>query len=141
MIDCQNVRFSFAIQGDPSRAAVLETLREEVENRNRRIDEILNETNSAIDQRERHIAELQLAIKDRERKLAETDERLGEAEQKIDVKPLRFSLGIFVNFIFQEQQLEIDDLNRQKNRLTIAPEDREVPIDNREKNHNLISSF
>jgi uncharacterized protein (DUF3084 family) len=88
LIDFQYIlsSFFFNIQGESPQIGTVQTLREELDNRNRRFDEILNDKNFTIDQRERQIGALELNIKDREHKLAETVEKLGEAEQKIDVK-------------------------------------------------------
>ena len=101
-----------------------------MDNRNRRIDQILNDKNLEIDQRDRQIGVLELNIKDRDHRLAETVERLGEAEQKIDVRIIEIEFSsINHSIFFKEQQLEIDDIIREKNRLTIVPEDREVFIE------------
>lgn len=92
-------RIFLPTKGDNSQLATIETLEEELGKRNRRIDDILNEQNSTIDQYKRQIGELELNIQDREHKLAHTNEKLEQAEQKIDVKWSKFSFNKFILFI------------------------------------------
>jgi len=82
--------FSLYLKGDHSQGDTIEALQEELQNRSQRIDEIINEKNSVIDQCERQIDALQLNIQDREHKLDHTNEKLAQAEEKIDVKLLYF---------------------------------------------------
>lgn len=113
-MDDWNVLFSLIIQGDNSQIAALETLREEIKDRDQRIDEILNEKNSTIAQRERQFNELQITIKDRERKLQEVTEQLGEAEEKIDVKKSKFSSQKSFGSLFSNNNLKLTILSERK---------------------------
>jgi len=91
LINFLKLSFHFSLsKGDNSQSGTIETLQEELQNRNKRIDEILNEKNAAIDQCERQIHELQLNIQDREHKLVHLNDKLEQAEQKLDVKFLKF---------------------------------------------------
>ncbi len=91
MINFLKLSFHFSLsKGDNYQSGTIETLQEELQNRNKRIDEILNEKNAAIDQCERQIHELQLNIQDREHKLVHLNDKLEQAEQKLDVKLFKF---------------------------------------------------
>jgi hypothetical protein len=63
----------------------LETLREELRKRDRRIDQLLNEKNSAINECEHHITELQTIIRDRESEIVLTNDKLQQIQHQFDV--------------------------------------------------------
>lgn len=65
---------------------MIDTLREELHLRERRLDQVLNEKNSILNERERHISELQVNIRERERELIQLNEKLRHIEEQFDVR-------------------------------------------------------
>jgi hypothetical protein len=54
---------------------VIETLHEEIRNRDRKLEQLLNEKNFAANEYERHLSELQNIIRDRESEIVHINDK------------------------------------------------------------------
>jgi hypothetical protein len=72
---------------------IIETLREELANQDRKLQQLSNEY-------ERHLSELQTTIGDREREIFNINDKLRKSEQRFDVKQTKYCLNVFSIFLF-----------------------------------------
>jgi hypothetical protein len=89
----------------------------------------LNEKNSALNECDRRVRELEAIIRDRERDIVNTNDQLQQFEQRFNVEKKCFSLKyIFIFFKIQQRELEEHRQHRDilSVNLNIALEENEV---------------
>lgn len=100
---------------------IIGTLREEIRNREKRIDQILEEKYSVIHEFESQISDLQSTIRDREREIAKTNDKLQQSEQNFDVKKKRISLSDYFHCLiyFKIQRRELEEYRQKRETLIV----------------------